>query len=156
VLDLRDLELRLPPRAHVLVLDCLHVLGRDGFVDDFVKNRCAADAALQDPRRSLPRPEPWNVDLLGNLVVGAVKVGLELVERHLDIDLDSRRAELLDGALQRLLLGIQQLAYLTGNGPRKRPSRVLQAVAQGLRAHAGPRPPSLSRTSQPDPPGYWQ
>src|SRR5699024_5523887 len=133
-----------------------HALGLYCLCDTLVETWSADDPAIQNTCRCLTRTESGNIDLLGDLLVGAVKVGLELVERHLDIDLDSRRAELLDGALQRFLLGIQQLAYLAGDGPRMRPSRVLQTVPQGLRAHAGPRAPSLSGRSEHNPPGYCQ
>src|SRR5690606_15510710 len=60
-----------------------------------------------DGRGGLARAEAGDPDLLSDLAVGAVEVRFELVERHLDIDLHARRAQLLDGALQRFLLGGQ-------------------------------------------------
>src|SRR5699024_9254626 len=77
----------------------LGVLGRDGRVDDLVEHHAAAQARLEDAGGRLPRPEAGNADLLGDLAVRAVEVRLELVEGHLDVDPDARRAEPLDGAL---------------------------------------------------------
>jgi len=104
VLELGHLELGLAQRADLARADGLDVLGRDGFVDDLVEHRRAADPAFEDASGDLAGAEAGHANLLRDLPVGGVEVRLELVERHLDIDLDSRRAELLDGALQGLLL----------------------------------------------------
>src|SRR5690606_37766457 len=63
-----------------------------------------SDAALQHGSGNFAGTEAGDADLLRDLAVGAVEVRLQLVERHLDIDLYARRAQLLDGALQRVLL----------------------------------------------------
>src|SRR5690606_17071840 len=107
VLELGDLEVGLAEGADVAGLHGLHVLGGDGLVDDLVEHRSTADPALKDGRGGLARAEAGDPDLLSDLAVGAVEVRFELVERHLDIDLHARRAQLLDGALQRFLLGGQ-------------------------------------------------
>ena len=79
--------------------DGLGVLGGDRRVHDLVEHDAPAQARLEDPGGRLARPEAGDADLLGDLPVRPVEVGLELVERHLDVDADARRTEALDGAL---------------------------------------------------------
>ena len=99
VLDLGDLDLRLPQGAHLGSRDGLAVAARQGVVDDLLEHRAATDARLEQLRRRLAGPEPGQPDLLGELLVGPVEVGLQLGEGHLHIDANPRGAQLLDGAL---------------------------------------------------------
>jgi hypothetical protein len=104
VFELGDLDVGLTERLDLGGGERLHVLGRNGLVDDLVENRRATDARLDDPGGCLAGAEARNADLARELAVGAVEVRLELVERHLDVDPYPRRAQVLDGALQRDLL----------------------------------------------------
>ena len=98
--DLGDLDVGTADGADVVGAgDGLGVLGRDRRVDDLVEHHAPAQPRLQDARGRLARPEAGDAHLLGDLAVRAVEVRLELVERHLDVDPDARRAEPLDGAL---------------------------------------------------------
>jgi len=106
VLDLGDLDVGAAQGADLPGVDGLHVLGRDGFVDDLVQHYTATEPVLQNPGGRLARTETRDAHLRGQLAVSAVEVRLELVERHLDVDPDARRAQPLDGALHGgVLLG---------------------------------------------------
>jgi hypothetical protein len=92
--DLGDLDVGPADRLDVLGRHHgLLVLHRDRGVHDLVQDGATADPGLQDAGRRLARAEAGDADLLGDLLVRAVEVGLELVERHLDVDPDARRAE---------------------------------------------------------------
>ena len=99
VLDLGDLDLRLADRLDVLRGHSLRVACRECVVDDLLEHGAAADPRLEQLGRSLARTEARQTNLLRECLVGAVEIRLELLEGHLNVDTDSRRAELLDGAL---------------------------------------------------------
>ena len=99
VLDLGDLDLGLTERLHLGGGHGLAVTGRQRVVDDLLEHRAATDAGLEQLGGRLARAEAGQPDLLGELLVGAVEVGLQLVEGHLYIDANPGRAQLLDGAL---------------------------------------------------------
>ncbi len=99
VLDLGDLDLGLPERAHLGGRDRLAVAAGQGVVDDLLEHGAAADARLEQLGRRLAGPEAGQPDLLSELLVGLVEVGLQLGEGHLHIDANPRGAQLLDGAL---------------------------------------------------------
>ena len=146
--DLGDLDLRLPQRRHVLGRgDGLGVLRGDGVVDDLLQHRAAAEAGLDDAGGHLALAEAGHVDLLGDLLVRAVEIGLQLVEGHLDVDPDPGRAEPLDGALHFWYSSIGSHAGQPHPGarpPRRRPSL-------GETARAAPGPTATSASAGPPP-----
>ena len=99
VLDLGDLDFGLTQRLHLGGGQGLAVTGGQRVVDDLLEHRAATDAGLQQLGGRLARAEAGQPDLLRELLVGAVEVGLQLVERHLYIDANPGGAQLLDGAL---------------------------------------------------------
>ena len=99
VLLLRDLDLGLTERLDVGLGDGLAVAARQCLVDDLVEHRLTTDTRLQQLGRRLARPETRQPHLLGQLLVGPVEVRLQLRERHLYVDANPGRAQLLDGAL---------------------------------------------------------
>ncbi|CDZ88569.1 hypothetical protein RHRU231_420118 [Rhodococcus ruber] len=99
VLELGDVDLGLAEDLDLVGGHCLAVAGRDGVVDDLLEHGAPPDAGLEQLARSLTRPEAGQSDLAGECLERAVEIRLELLEGHLNVDTDSRRAELLDGAL---------------------------------------------------------
>ena len=99
VLDLGDLDVRLADDVHLGGGNRLAVAAGQRVVDDLLEDRAAADPGLEQLGRRLARAEAGDADLLGEGLVSAVEFGLELREGHLNVDPDSRRAQLLDGAL---------------------------------------------------------
>ncbi len=99
VLDLGDLDVGLAERAHLGGRDGLAVAAGQRVVDDLLEHRAAADAGLEKLGRRLAGAEAGQADLLGQLLVGPVEVGLQLGEGHLHVDANPGRAQLLDGAL---------------------------------------------------------
>jgi hypothetical protein len=98
---LEALDLGLGQRREVVGLERLGVHGGEGLVDGLLEDGAAPDLTVDDRRRDLAAAEAGHVDLLGDLLVGSVQVGLEILERHLDGELDPRGAQGLDGALHR-------------------------------------------------------
>ena len=107
VLQLGDLDIGLAEREDLLLLDRFVVELRDGVVDSFADHRAATDVAVDQPRRRLARAEALDPNLLRERLVGHVESVLELLEGHLDGQLDPGRAELLDIGLHgAVLLGL--------------------------------------------------
>ena len=98
VLDFGDLDLGLADRLHVRGRDGLAVAARQRIVDDLLKHRAAADAGLEQLGGGFTGPEPRQANLLRQLLVRAVEVGLQLGEGHLHVDPDPGGAQLLNGA----------------------------------------------------------
>ncbi len=99
VLDLGDLDLGLADDLDFGGGDGLAVAARQRIVDDLLEDRAAPQAGLDELGRGLARTEPGDANLVGQRLVGLVEVRLQLLERHLDVDPDPGRAQLLDGAL---------------------------------------------------------
>ena len=76
VLDLGDLDVGLTERLDVGGGHGLAVAAGQRVVDDLLQHRAAADAGLEQLGRRLARTEAGQPDLLGELLVGAVEVGL--------------------------------------------------------------------------------
>ena len=58
-----------------------------------------ADVAVEHGRRDAARAETADADLTADLTVGLVEAGLQLIERHLDAEPDTGRAQLFDVSL---------------------------------------------------------
>ena len=91
--------LGLTEREDVVLGHRLAVQLRDGLVDRLLEHGTAADPLVDHARRDLPGPEAGNPDLPAHLPVRLVEAGLELVERHLDGEPDTGRAQLFDVGL---------------------------------------------------------
>ncbi len=81
-----------------MLLDRSIVGRRKRVVDGFLEDRAAAEALVDHCRRNLALAETGDVDLAGNVLVGLVKMGLELVEGDLNGELHTRVGELLYSA----------------------------------------------------------
>ena len=99
VLELGDLDLRLPQGLQRLGGDGLAVAAGQRVVDDLLEHRPAPDTGFQQLAGGLAGPEAGQPDLLGELLEGLVDLRLELSEGHLHVDANPGRAQLLDGAL---------------------------------------------------------
>ena len=97
--DRGDVDLGLAERADVVLLEGLAVEGREGLVDGFLQHRAAAHALVDDPRGHLAATETRHLHLSGDGLVCRVDARLQLVEGHLDGQLDPGRAEGLEGTL---------------------------------------------------------
>ncbi len=95
----RHVDLGLADRADALAVDGLAEEAGQGGVDGLLDDGAAADALVDDPGGHVALAEAGDLDLSTDGLVGRVEVGLELVERHLDVELDPGRAEGLDGTL---------------------------------------------------------
>src|SRR6478672_12449543 len=68
-------------------------------VDRLGEYHVPANPAVDYRRRDAARPEARDADLAADLAVGLVEAGLQLIERHLDAQPDSGRAQLFDVSL---------------------------------------------------------
>ncbi len=96
-------------RLHVGLGERLAVAARHGVLDDLVEQGLAAEPRLEQPGRRLSRAEPGQPNLLGQLLVGPLKIGFQLGERHLHVDANPGGAQLRHGALHGVLLGMSFL-----------------------------------------------
>ena len=96
---LGDVDLRLPERAHVVLVHGLAVELRERLVDGLLQHGTPADPLVDDPRRDLALAEPGHLDLLADGLVCRVEAGLQLLVRHLDGHLDPGRVDGLEGTL---------------------------------------------------------
>jgi hypothetical protein len=94
-----DLHLGLAERDHVAVGHRLGVQVGDRVVDGLAEHHVPADPPVDHRRRHAARPEAGDADLPADLAVGLVEAGLQLVERYLDAQPDSGRAQLFDVSL---------------------------------------------------------
>ncbi len=101
VVEAGDVDLGLRQRLQVVVLEGLDVELRERVVDRLVQHRPATDLAVDDGGGDLALAEPGDVDLLRDLAVRRVQVGLQLGKGHLDGELGPGGAQSLDGALHR-------------------------------------------------------
>lgn len=104
VFDLGDLDLGLADGLHAGAGDSLGVTRRQSVVDDLLEHSAATDTRFEEAGRSLAGTEAGETNLLREGLVGLVEIRLEFREGHLNVDTDSRRAELLDGALHETSL----------------------------------------------------
>jgi hypothetical protein len=102
--ELREVDLGLAERLDLRLLEGLAVPARQGAVDGLVEDGAAADALVHDGGRDLALAEAGDLDLGPDRLVGLVEARLELLERHLDGELDPRGAQGLGGALHVVLL----------------------------------------------------
>jgi len=93
------LDVRATDRLEVLGLGGLGEEPRKRLVDGLLDDRATADALVDDPRGHLALAKAGDLDRGRDRLVGLVELGLQLVERHLDEQLDPGRAEGLDGTL---------------------------------------------------------
>ncbi len=99
-------DLGLAEHPDVGRLDRLPVELRDRVVDGLVEDHVATDSLVDDAGRNLAGPKTRDPDLPGDLAVGGVDARRQLLEGHLDSELDPGRTQRLDFALHgRLLLG---------------------------------------------------
>ena len=99
VVELGDLQVRLAERVDVVLLERLAVQLRDGVVHRLLEHGAAADPLVDDARRDPARAEAGYPDLPGDLAIRPVEVRLQLIERNLDGEPDSGRAQLFDVGL---------------------------------------------------------
>ena len=114
-----------PTGATPVSVDGLAVQAREGLLHGLLEHDAAADALVEDARRHLARAEALDPHLRADLLVRAVQLRLELVERDLDREADPRGAQGLDGALHRVVLS------------RVRGRAVRHASARGCRERIG-------------------
>ena len=99
VVQVGDLHLGLAERVDIAIGDRLGVQVGHRIVDRLAEHDIAANPAVDHGRRHAARPEARNADLAADLAVGLVEAGLQLIERHLDAQPDSGRAQLFDVSL---------------------------------------------------------
>ena len=104
VLQLGDLDLRLPQGLHVVLLDSLAVARRQHLVDDLIQDNATAQASLQNLRRNLALAEARHVYLLREGCVGLVELWLKLLEWNLNRQLGAGGAQLFYRALHECTL----------------------------------------------------
>ena len=97
--ELGEVDLGLAERLQVGLQQGLAVPVGQGRVDGLVEDHATSDALVDDGRRDLAATEAGHLDLRADGLVGLVESGLELVERHLDGELDPGGAQVLGGAL---------------------------------------------------------
>jgi hypothetical protein len=68
-------------------------------VDRLGEHHLTADPPVDHGRRDPARPEARDADLAADLAIGLIEAGLQLIERHLDAQPDSGRAQLFDVSL---------------------------------------------------------
>ena len=112
-------------RVDAGLLDGLAVQARHGLLHGLLEHDAAADALVEDALRDLAGAEALDLHLRADLAVGAVELGLELVERDLHRQADPRGAQGLDSALHRDVLFSGRVG-----GTRTR-ARLQQAGASG-------------------------
>ena len=98
VLQLGHLDLGLTKGNDLILLDGLAVSGGQRVVDGLLKDDATAETLVDDRSRHLSLTEAGDVHLVGNVLVGLVKAGLQFIEGHLDRELHTVGAELLKGA----------------------------------------------------------
>ena len=79
--------------------DGLSVVAVQVAVERLLDDGAAAESSFDDAGRDVTAAESRNVDLLADVFGGIVDRGLELLERHLNGQLDLGGLEGLDGAL---------------------------------------------------------
>ncbi len=98
VLQLGHLDLGLGQRVQVVLRDGLAVELRQRVVQRLLDDGPAAEPLVDHHRRHLALAEAGDVHRLRDLAVGLVQAGLEVVERHLDDELDPGGAQPVDTA----------------------------------------------------------
>ncbi len=83
-----DVDLGLREDVDLLLAHRVGVEPGQCAVDGLLQDRPPAEALVEDARRHLARPEAGNPDVPREFAVGGVDRGLELVEGHLDGQLD--------------------------------------------------------------------
>ena len=116
-----DLDLGLPDRADLGLLDSLAVEVREGLVDGLLQHGAATHPLVDDPRRNLALAESGDRDLRPDRDVGRVDARLELVIRDLDGQLDPRGAQGLGSGLHQVAL--QQSDQGSGTGAQQSSAR---------------------------------
>src|SRR6185312_6999557 len=99
VVQVGDLHLGLAEGDHVAVSHRLGVQLGYRVVDRLGEHHVTADPPVDHRRRDAARPEARDADLAADLAVGLIEAGLQLIERHLDAQPDSGRAQLFDVSL---------------------------------------------------------
>ena len=98
ILQLGDVDLGLVQGNDLVVLDGLVVGLRESIVDGLLQHGAAAEALVNHRGGNLALAKAGNAHLGGDVLVGLVESGLELIKRHRDGELHPGGAELLEGA----------------------------------------------------------
>ena len=97
--ELTDLDVGLTEHLQLVLVDRVAVGLGERLVDRLVEHGAASDPLVDDARRHLALAETGDRHLRGDLLVGRVDAGLQLVEGDLDGQSHSGRAQGLDVAL---------------------------------------------------------
>ena len=98
ILQLGHLDLGLAQGNDRVLLDGLAISSREGVVDGLLKDDPATETLVDNRSGHLSLAEAGNVHLVGDVLVGLVKAGLQFIEGHLDRELHTVSAELLKAA----------------------------------------------------------
>ncbi len=94
---LGDVGLGASEGTDLLLLGGLAVEAVEAFAHRVVEHLGASDALVDDGRRHLALAEAGDVHRLGDVLVGVIDGGLQLIGGDGDVELDARGRELLDG-----------------------------------------------------------
>ena len=99
VRPLDDVGARTADDAQLVRLDGLAVERVEALVDGVLDDRAATDALVDDRGGNLALAEAGDLHVLRDVLVCVSDARLELIGRDRDVQLDPRRGELLDGAV---------------------------------------------------------
>ena len=94
-----DIDLRAGHGVKRILFDSGAVIAVERAVDRLLDDDAASELGFNDAGGNVAAPEAGNVDLLADLLGCRIDGGFELLERHLNGQLDLGGIEILDGAL---------------------------------------------------------
>src|SRR5699024_228327 len=121
VVEFGQIDVGLAQRLDFAFLHGLAVPVRQRVIHRLVQHGRPADSLIDNRRRHLALPDAGHVDLLTDRFIRLIQLRLELLEGHLDGELDPRRAQAFGAAFHVRLLHSNVATLVAGYGCAVRP-----------------------------------